>query len=135
ALALALMGSVNAVATAAAFLPAVLWWASYRPNRRWWRVTRAWISSVLLAPLWWVVPLLMLGRVSPPFLDYIESAATTTQWASLGEVLRGTDSWTPFVSPERIAGAVLVTQSAAVLATGLLAAAGMAGLASRTMPA
>ncbi|WP_433681444.1 alpha-(1-_3)-arabinofuranosyltransferase [Nocardia sp. CA-119907] len=134
ALALALMGAVNAVATVAAFLPALLWWASYRPNRRWWRFTRAWIPLLVLATFWWAVPLLVLGKVSPPFLDYIESSGVTTQWASLGEVLRGTDSWTPFVSPERIAGAVLVTQPAAVLATGLLAAAGMAGLAMRSMP-
>ncbi|BEK99312.1 alpha-(1-_3)-arabinofuranosyltransferase [Nocardia seriolae] len=134
ALALALMGSVNAVATAAAFLPAALWWISYKPNRTWWRFTRAWIPLLALGTFWWVVPLLLLGKVSPPFLDYIESAGVTTQWASLGEVLRGTDSWTPFVSPERIAGAVLVTQPAAVLATGLLAAAGMAGLALRSMP-
>nr|WP_245716749.1 DUF3367 domain-containing protein [Nocardia mikamii] len=134
ALALALMGSVNAVATVAAFLPAALWWASYRPNRTWWRFTRAWIPLLMLGTFWWVVPLLVLGKVSPPFLDYIESSGVTTQWASLGEVLRGTDSWTPYVSPERIAGAVLVTQPAAVLATGALAAAGMAGLALRSMP-
>lgn len=134
ALALALMGSVNAVATVAAFLPALLWWASYRPNREWWRFTRAWVPLLVLATFWWAVPLLLLGKVSPPFLDYIESSGVTTQWASLAEVLRGTDSWTPFVSPERIAGAVLVTQPAAVLATGLLAAAGMAGLATRSMP-
>ncbi|WP_406282413.1 alpha-(1-_3)-arabinofuranosyltransferase [Nocardia sp. NBC_00881] len=199
ALALALMGSVNAVATVAAFLPALLWWAatspalgpargygrttsdsaqpaatspalgpargygrttsdsaqpaatspalgparstsgrarwaSYRLNRHWWRFTAAWIPSLVLATFWWAVPLLLLGKVSPPFLDYIESSGVTTQWASLAEVLRGTDSWTPFVSPERIAGAVLVTQPAAVLATGLLAAAGMAGLALRSMP-
>ncbi|MFD0365511.1 alpha-(1-_3)-arabinofuranosyltransferase [Nocardia sp. GCM10030253] len=180
ALALALMGSVNAVATVAAFLPALLWWAAaspaFNPERRsgraasesapsapassplsqaqgsgrapfgrarpasdrpdgdWWRFTRAWIPLLMLATFWWAVPLLLLGKVSPPFLDYIESSGVTTQWASLGEVLRGTDSWTPFVSPERIAGAVLVTQPAAVLATGLLAAAGMAGLAMRSMP-
>ncbi|MFE9579301.1 alpha-(1-_3)-arabinofuranosyltransferase family protein [Nocardia sp. NPDC006044] len=134
ALALALMGSVNAVATVAAFLPALLWWAAYRPNREWWRFTRAWVPLLVLATFWWAVPLLLLGKVSPPFLDYIESSGVTTQWASLAEVLRGTDSWTPFVSPERIAGAVLVTQPAAVLATGLLAAAGMAGLAMRSMP-
>ncbi|MEU7630259.1 alpha-(1-_3)-arabinofuranosyltransferase [Nocardia sp. NPDC049220] len=157
ALALALMGAVNAVATVAAFLPALLWWAaaspaltparSYRrtssdarsaphsPNRRdWWRFSAAWIPLLALATFWWAVPLLLLGRVSPPFLDYIESSGVTTQWAALGEVLRGTDSWTPFVSPERIAGAVLVTQPAAVLATGLLAGAGMAGLAMRSMP-
>ncbi|RJO76811.1 DUF3367 domain-containing protein [Nocardia panacis] len=134
ALALALMGAVNAVATVAAFLPALLWWGSYRPSRRWWRFTAAWVPLLVLATFWWAVPLLLLGKVSPPFLDYIESSGVTTQWAALSEVLRGTDSWTPFVSPERIAGAVLVTQPAAVLATGLLAAAGMAGLAMRSMP-
>ena len=35
----------------------------------------------------------------------------TTQWSSLVEVLRGTDSWTPFVAPTATAGAPLVTGS------------------------
>lgn len=134
AIAVALMGAVNAVATVAAVAPAVLWWLSSRPNRRWWRFTAWWIPSMVLATVWWIVPLLLLGRVSPPFLDYIESSGVTTQWTSLAEVLRGTNSWTPFVSPERVAGAILVTQSGAVIATGLLAAAGMAGLAMRSNP-
>lgn len=135
ALAVALMGAVNAVATAAACLVAALWWAAHRPNRRWWPFTVWWLPLCVVAVAWWMVPLLLLGRVSPPFLDYIESSGVTTQWTSLAEVLRGTDSWTPFVSPERIGGAVLVTQPAAVVATGLIAAAGMAGLAMRAMPA
>ena len=135
ALAVALMGAVNAVATAAACLVAGLWWIAHRPNRRWWVFTAWWIPSLLLATLWWIVPLLLLGRVSPPFLDYIESSGVTTQWTSLTEVLRGTDSWTPFVSPERVAGTVLVTQPVAVVATGLIAAAGLAGLCMRRMPA
>ena len=59
----------------------------------------------------------------------------TTQWSSLVEVLRGTDSWTPFVAPNATAGAPLVTGSVAILATCLVAAAGLAGLASRGMPA
>ena len=71
---------------------------------------------------WWVVALLLLGRVSPPFLDFIESSGVTTQWMSLTEVLRGTDSWTPFVAPNATAGASLVTGSVAVLATTLVAA-------------
>ncbi|WP_349307287.1 alpha-(1-_3)-arabinofuranosyltransferase [Rhodococcus sp. IEGM 1379] len=134
-LAVALMGSINAVATAAACLVAVIWWLSYKPNRAWLTFTGWWALFVALGTLWWIVPLLLLGKVSPPFLDYIESAGVTTQWTSLAEILRGTDSWTPFVSPERIAGAVLVTQPAAVVATGLVAAAGLAGLAMRSMPA
>src|SRR5258705_8219974 len=54
---------------------------------------------------------------------------------SLTEMLRGTDAWTPFVAPNATAGASLVTGSVAVLATALVAAAGIAGLAMRTLPA
>ncbi|HKH51431.1 MAG TPA: DUF3367 domain-containing protein, partial [Mycobacterium sp.] len=135
AVAIALMGAVNAVATLTGCLAAVIWWAAHRPNRLWLRFTAWWLSCAVLAVLWWVVALFMLGRISPPFLDFIESSGVTTQWMSLTEVLRGTDAWTPFVAPNATAGASLVTGSVAVLATTLVAAAGMAGLAMRTMPA
>ncbi|WP_439030482.1 DUF3367 domain-containing protein [Gordonia terrae] len=135
AAAVALMGAVNAVATLAALGVAALWWLLHSPrDRRWWRFGAWTAAGLTLACAWWVVPLLILSRVSPPFLDYIESSRVTTQWTSLTEVLRGASSWTPFVSPERVAGAVLVTQPAAVLATGTIAAAGLAGLCMRSMP-
>ena len=135
ALAIALMGAVNAVATLTGCLAAVIWWASHRPNRLWLRFTAWWLSCAVLAVLWWVVALFMLGRISPPFLDFIESSGVTTRWLSLTEMLRGTDAWTPFVAPNATAGASLVTGSVAVLATTLVAAASIAGLAMRTMPA
>lgn len=142
ACAVALMGAVNAVATAAAAGVAVAWWLfgllrreadRARLGRR---VTFGawWALGLALACLWWLVPLLLLSRLSPPFLDFIESARVTTEWSSLTEVLRGTSSWTPFVSSERAAGAVLVSEPAAVVATGILAATGLAGLAMRRMP-
>ncbi|WAJ45693.1 alpha-(1-_3)-arabinofuranosyltransferase family protein [Mycobacterium sp. Aquia_216] len=134
-LAVALMGAVNAIATLAGCLPAVIWWACHRPNRLWRRYTAWWLLSLALAMLWWVVALMLLRKVSPPFLDFIESSGVTTQWSSLVEMLRGTDSWTPFVAPTATAGAPLVTGSAAILATCLVAAAGLAGLASPAMPA
>ncbi|WP_090608353.1 alpha-(1-_3)-arabinofuranosyltransferase [Mycobacterium lentiflavum] len=134
-LAVALMGAVNAIATLAGCLPAVIWWACHRPNRLWWRYTGWWLFSLVLAMLWWVVALVLLRNVSPPFLDFIESSGVTTQWSSLVEMLRGTDSWTPFVAPTATAGAPLVTGSAAILATCLVAAAGLAGLARAGMPA
>lgn len=134
-LALALMGAVNAVATLTGCLPAIIWWACHRPNRQWLRFSGWWLLSSVLAVLWWAVALVLLGRISPPFLDFIESSGVTTQWASLTEMLRGTDSWTPFVAPTATAGASLVTGPAAILATTLVAAAGLAGLASRSMPA
>jgi len=74
-----------------------------------------------------VVALVLLRNVSPPFLDFIESSGVTTQWSSLVEMLRGTDSWAPFVAPTATAGASLVTGSAAILGTCLVAAAGLAG--------
>ncbi|MCX6481664.1 MAG: DUF3367 domain-containing protein, partial [Mycobacterium sp.] len=134
-IALALMGAVNAVASLAACLPAVIWWACHRPNRLWWRFTGWWALASALAVTWWVVALLSLGRVSPPFLDFIESSGVTTQWTSLTDVIRGTSAWTPFVAPNSTAAASLVTQPALVLATILVAAGGLAGLALRSMPA
>lgn len=133
--ALALMGAVNAAASLAACLPAVLWWACHRPNRVWWRFAGWWALASALAVTWWALALIQLGRVSPPFLDFIESAGVTTQWNSLIEVLRGTSSWTPFVAPNATAATSLVTQPVAVLATTLVAAGGLAGLALRSMPA
>ncbi|BBY27516.1 alpha-(1-_3)-arabinofuranosyltransferase [Mycolicibacterium sediminis] len=135
ALAVALMGAVNAVATLTGCLAAIVWWAAHRPNRLWWRFTGWWALCGVLAVTWWVVALVLLGRISPPFLDFIESSGVTTQWLSLTEVLRGTYSWTPFVAPTATAGSSLVTGTVAVLATTLVAAAGIAGLALPSMPA
>ncbi|MGH3967762.1 MAG: alpha-(1-_3)-arabinofuranosyltransferase domain-containing protein, partial [Mycobacterium sp.] len=128
-LAVALMGAVNAIATLAGCLPAVIWWACHRPNRVWWRYTAWWLLALALAMSWWLVALVLMARISPPFLDFIESSGVTTQWSSLVEVLRGTDTWTPFVAPTATAGAPLVTGTVAILATSLVAAAGLAGLA------
>ena len=134
-IALALMGAVNAAASLAACLPALIWWACHRPNRRWWRFTGWWALASVLAVSWWAVALVLLGRVSPPFLDFIESSGVTTQWTSLTEAIRGTATWTPFVAPNAVAAASLVTQPVMVLATILVAAGGLAGLALRSMPA
>jgi arabinofuranan 3-O-arabinosyltransferase len=135
AVAIALMGAVNAVATLTGCLAAAIWLACHRPNKLWWRFTAWWAVCIVLAVLWWVIALVLLGRISPPFLDYIESSGVTTRWMSLTEMLRGTDVWTPFVAPNATAGASLVTGSVAVLATTLVAAAGLAGLAMRSCPA
>lgn len=87
-----------------------------------------WLLASSLAIAWWVVALLLLGRVSPPFLDFIESSGVTTQWTSLTEVLRGTSAWTPFVAPNATAASSLVTQPSMIIATVLVAAGGLAGL-------
>ena len=46
----------------------------------------------------------------------------------------GTSAWTPFVAPTATAGSTLVTQPVMILATTLVAAGGLAGLALRSMP-
>lgn len=135
-IALACMGAVNAVATAWAVVPAIIvWLASIRGKYSWWPAyTLTWLVSSIMVCIWWLVPLLVLGTVSPPFLDYIESAEVTTRWASVGEILRGTSSWTPFVSSERIAGAAVTSSPILVGATMLLVAGGLAGLAHPKLP-
>ncbi len=45
--------------------------------------------SPALATAWWWVPLLLLGRYSPPFLDYIENATITTVPTGLARTLVG----------------------------------------------
>ncbi|AWH96683.1 hypothetical protein A6048_15635 [Dietzia psychralcaliphila] len=135
ALALALMGAVNAVATLVACLPAVLWWLMHRPGRTWARLAAWWLPLSAAVCLWWAVPLVLLGRVSPPFLDLIESAEVTTRWSSATEVLRGAATWVPFVSTDRVAGAALTSEPVFVLATGVIAAVGVLGLLHRGMPA
>ncbi|WP_291479226.1 alpha-(1-_3)-arabinofuranosyltransferase family protein [Corynebacterium sp.] len=147
AVAVLCLGAVNAVATLAAVVPAVLWWltqgvfatggaAADAPVRRRtaWRLAAWWVPGGILACFWWIGPLLILGRYSPPFTDYIEAAGLTTHWFNLGEVLRGTTSWTAFLSTERQAGFALATEAlfvAATLAVALLGLAGLAGVRGR----
>lgn len=149
AVAIACLGAVNAVATAVATLPAALWWlcslartrrAGDTPGQA--RAQRQaaryfalwWIPSGLAACFWWIGPLLLLGRYSPPFTDYIESAALTTRWLNLLEVLRGTTSWVPFLSTERVAGHALVVGDVFILATLAVALLGLYGLSRRSCP-
>ncbi|SDS82474.1 arabinofuranan 3-O-arabinosyltransferase [Corynebacterium timonense] len=128
--AVALMGAVNATATVLACLPAfvLLAW------RRAWAPLALWSAGTALVSAWWIGPLLVLGRYSPPFLEFIESAAVTTQWLNPVEILRGTTSWAPFVDTERTAGYLLVTEPVFILATTLVAAAGLVGVARRGSP-
>ena len=119
---IALMGAVNATATLAACIPAglvILW------RRQGWLL----IPAAIAVSAWWIGPLLVLGKYSPPFTDFIESSYVTTRWLNLLEILRGTTHWTPFADTEREAGYLLVSQPVFVLATVAIAACGLAGLA------
>lgn len=120
----AAIGAVNATATLAALVPAALIIA----YRRHWLHGLAWSAGVLAVNAWWIGPLLVLGRYAPPFTEFIESAAVTTNWLNPVEILRGTTSWTPFVDTERQAGYLLLNSPLFVMLTVLVAALGLAGL-------
>ncbi|VXB99533.1 alpha-(1-_3)-arabinofuranosyltransferase [Aeromicrobium sp. 9AM] len=126
AIAVACVGGVNAAATFAVIPLAALWllFAPGSPRRRslmvWWPV------FVLMGTLWWLLPLFLLGRYSPAFLDYIESASNTTFAASAFDALRGTTDWVPYVDLNADAGnrllaePLLIANGVVVLCFGIL---------------
>jgi len=126
----ALMGGVNATATIAACVPA----AVYLLAREKFRYLSWFTVGAMAVSAWWIGPLIMLGAYSSPFLDYIESATVTTAWLNPVEILRGTTSWAPFVETERRAGFLLVAEPTFIIATCLVAALGLAGLAKADFP-
>lgn len=138
ALAVACAGGVNATAVFAVVPLAVLWLATARPIRRRPLVIAGWCAAVACATAWWVVPLLLLGRYSPPFLDYIETAAVTTNPTDLTSVLRGTSHWLAYLGgpygPTMSAGHHLIHDPALFAATIAVAALGVAGLARKGLP-
>src|SRR3712207_3345103 len=73
------VGGVNAVATAAVLPLAAIYLLTRPPGPRRRRLLAWWTGSVALATAWRAGPLLLQGRYSPAFLDYIESADVTTR--------------------------------------------------------
>ena len=128
ALAVAMVGGVNAAATSAVLPLGALWLLTRAagPRRRsmmlWWPV------FTIVGTLWWLIPLFMLGAYSPPFLDYIEAAANTTFPTSLFDALRGTSNWVPFVDEGSRAGSDLIRQPYLVMNSVVLLMLGVIGL-------
>ena len=137
AAAFALVGGVNAVATGAVLILPALWFLTRRLTGRTLAAAGAWLGCVLLVSVWWLVPLVLLGRYSPPFLDWIEDASVTTGTASVFESFRGTSHWLNFLAtgngPSWPAGWLFVTSPALILQTTLVALLGLAGLATRSL--
>ncbi len=134
ALAVGAVGGVNAVATFAV-VPLAGWFllvGASGPRRR--ALLLWWPPLVLAVTCWWILPLLLLGRYSPPFLDYIESAPTTTFAATVLDALRGTTNWVPYVDLWSDAGRLLVTDRLLILNGVLVLALGLVGLARRDVP-
>lgn len=132
------MGGVNAaenLATLPLPLLLVLTGIGSREGRRlaaWWAV------CTTLACLWWMLPLLLLGRYSPPFLDYIETALATTRATGWSNSVRGTEHWLNFIfvggEPWWAGAYAMSTRPVLVIVGGLVAGVGFLGLVLRRMP-
>ncbi|HEX4726584.1 MAG TPA: alpha-(1-_3)-arabinofuranosyltransferase family protein, partial [Jatrophihabitans sp.] len=128
-------GGVNAAAALAVLPVPALWLLTRSRGPRRAALIRWWLVAVVLASLWWLLPLLVLGKYSPPFLDWIESASTTTLPTSLVASLRGVDHWESYLGAGVWPGAwILASASAAILATAAVAGIGLAGMAGRSQP-
>ncbi len=128
ALAVSMIGGVNAAATLAALPLGVVWLLtrSAGPRRRtmmWW-----WPAFTVMGTIWWLVPLFVLGAYSPPFLDFIESASNTTFSTDLFDALRGTSNWVPYVDPGMRAGNDLIRSTSLIINGGAVVLFGLLGL-------
>jgi arabinofuranan 3-O-arabinosyltransferase len=131
-LALLFAGGTNAAATLAILPIPILWLLTRERGPRRAALMRWWALAVGLSCLWWTVPLIVLGKYSPPFLNWIESAAVTTTPTSLATTLRGTEHWEAYLgSGVWPAGYIYVTQRTVIFATGIVAAGGIIGLTLR----
>jgi arabinofuranan 3-O-arabinosyltransferase len=137
-LAVAAMGGVNAVCTLVVLVLPGLYILTHTKSRQRIRLSLQWAAAVLAATAWWVVPLLLQGRYAFNFLPYIEQSTTTTATLSAAAVLRGTGTWTAYFTlggvPWVAAGWAMVTSAAAIAASAIVSATGLAGLARRDMP-
>jgi arabinofuranan 3-O-arabinosyltransferase len=136
--ALLFTGGVNAVENLAVLpLPLFVVLATLgRPGGG--RLVRWWLGAVAVASAWWMLPLLVLGRYSPPFLDYIETSAAVVRPLGWTNVARGADHWVSFVfvggEPWWPGSYELSTDALLIAVTGVVAAAGLWGLTRPHMP-
>lgn len=133
------MGGQNATEVVAALaLPALLLVVNAQPWRVRSRLFAAWVGGVVLVCLWWLVPLLMLGRYGAPFLDYVESARNTTDRIGWLAAVRGTDHWVTFLalgdSSSWRAGLELTSSRTLLVSTVTASTVALLGLMSRRLP-
>ncbi|KYH44359.1 alpha-(1-_3)-arabinofuranosyltransferase family protein [Branchiibius sp. NY16-3462-2] len=123
------LGGVNAVASATVLVLPALFLLTHPTGRRrlgWWA------GGALLGGLWWLIPLLVLGRYGYPFLDFIETSSLTTAVTSVPNTLRGANDWVAFIldaenHPVWQSSWVLAQTVVAILATCAVAAVGIVG--------
>jgi arabinofuranan 3-O-arabinosyltransferase len=137
-LAVACCGGINGTAVFAVLAVAGLFVLTRPRGTPRFRLLGWWCAAVAVATAWWSVPLVLLGRYAFSWLTYTEKASTTTSTTGLVQVLRGGERWVNalFVNgdPWWPLGHVFATETLPILATGAVAALGVAGLARRGLP-
>src|SRR5262249_42782125 len=133
-LAVACCGGINGTATLAVLVvPAI-----FLITRRSVRLMAWWAAAVAIATAWWSVPLVLLGRYAYSWLTYTEKAGTPTSTTGLLNVFRGTERWIDVLFVDGLPwwplGHAFAAETLPVLATGLVAALGVAGLVRRGLP-
>ncbi|WKN50149.1 alpha-(1-_3)-arabinofuranosyltransferase family protein [Nocardioides sp. Arc9.136] len=134
ALAVAMVGGVNAAATFAVLPLGIVWLLTRTPGPRRRSLMLWWPLFTALGTLWWLVPLFVMGAYSPPFLDFIETTSVTTFPTTLFDALRGTSNWVPYADAGSRAGNDLVRTSWVLVLSGVLLLLGAAGLLDRRTP-
>jgi arabinofuranan 3-O-arabinosyltransferase len=135
ALVIATCGGVNAIAVAAVLPLGVVFILTRGRGPRRWRLLGWWTLFTGLATAWWWLPLVLLGRYSVPFLDYIENATITTVPTDLTRTLVGESDWVAyFAGIDFQAGQKLVTTPFLMLDAAAVVALGLVGIALRDNP-
>jgi arabinofuranan 3-O-arabinosyltransferase len=133
-----LMGGVNAVAVIACLPLVALAVGSVVPAARRRAVSLWTLLGVVAGVAWWLGPLLLLGRYSPPFLDFIETSRATTAplgWANVG---RGAVHWVAYTTtgaPSLPGAFALHTTALGVAVTWGVALLGVLGMTRPDLPA
>lgn len=134
AVAFLFVGAVNGTATVAP-LPLVVIFIVWgcRTGLARWSLLGWWSLFTGMVSIWWASSLLQLSAYSPPFFDYVEDAPTTTSTAGFDPAVRGASNWVGYLAtggePSWPAAWSLNYTPALVVATGLLAALSVVGLA------
>ncbi len=128
----------NAAVTVSVLVVPVVWLATRSPGPRRRSLAGWWAAAVAAAMAWWFIPLALQSRYGTDFFPISEQADATTQFTAPFQVLRGAADWVGhlrfFGEPHLVPAWVVAHSELVIVASGLLAAAGVVGLATRTIP-